>query len=100
MTVYVDDMRIPARVGRLAARWSHLMADTDEELHAFAAQLGLRRSWAQYPGTWKSHYDVTDTKRRQAIQMGARPIEYGSQESIALRQRKRELQHQPHGGHK
>lgn len=43
MTVYVDDMPIPAR-------WSHLMADTDEELHRFAASIGLRRSWAQYPG--------------------------------------------------
>lgn len=44
MTVYVDDMRVPARVGRINARWSHLMADTDEELHEFAARLGLRRS--------------------------------------------------------
>jgi hypothetical protein len=97
MTVYVDDMRMPARVGRISARWSHLMADTDEELNAFAAQLGLQRSWAQYPGTWKSHYDVTDAKRHRAIQMGARPIGYGSQESIALLQRKRLRQHQ-HGG--
>lgn len=45
MTVYIDDMRRPARVGRLNAVWSHLMADTDDELHAFAARLGLRRSW-------------------------------------------------------
>lgn len=71
MTVYVDDMRLPARVGRLEARWSHLLADTDEELHAFAASIGLRRSWAQYPGTWKSHYDVTDSKRAEAIRAGA-----------------------------
>lgn len=90
MTVYVDDMRMPARVGRLQARWSHLMADTDEELHAFASQLGLRRSWAQFPGTWKSHYDVTDTKRTQAIAAGAVPIGFGSPESLALTQRKRE----------
>lgn len=43
MTVYVDDIRMPARIGRIDARWSDLMADTDEELHAFAAKLGLRR---------------------------------------------------------
>ena len=92
MTVYVDDMRMPARVGRITAKWSHLTADTDEELHAFAAQLGLQRAWAQYPGTWKAHYDVTDGKRRRAIQMGARPIEYGGEESIALLQRRRQLQ--------
>lgn len=92
MTVYVDDMRMPARVGRIEARWSHLMADTDDELHAFAASIGLRRSWAQYPGTWKSHYDVTDSKRTQAIRAGAVEIGYGSPESIALTRRKRERQ--------
>ncbi|AXH67842.1 hypothetical protein J4T99_gp036 [Mycobacterium phage Bromden] len=84
MTVYVDDMRMPARVGRINARWSHLMADTDAELHAFAFKLGLRRSWAQYPGTWKSHYDVTDTKRREAIKLGAVEIGYMSAESVRL----------------
>ncbi len=84
MTVYVDDMRMPARVGRIQARWSHLMADTDEELHAFAAGIGLRRSWAQHPGTWRSHYDVTDSKRAEAIRAGAVEIGYGSAESLAL----------------
>ncbi len=91
MTVYVDDMRMPARVGRIEARWSHLMADTDVELHAFAASIGLRRSWAQYPGTWKSHYDVTDSKRAEAIRAGAVAIGYGSPQSIALTRRKRQL---------
>ncbi len=89
MTVYVDDMRMKARVGNIEARWSHLMADTDEELHAFAARIGLQRRWAQYPGTWKSHYDVTDSKRRQAIAHGAVPIGYASAEAIALTRRKR-----------
>lgn len=89
MTVYVDDMRMPARVGRFTARWSHLMADADEELHRFAASIGLRRSWAQYPGTWKSHYDLTDSKRAQAIVAGAVQIGYGSPESVALMRRKR-----------
>lgn len=88
MTVYVDDMRMPARVGRINARWSHLMADTDDELHAFARRLGLKRSWAQYPGTWKSHYDVTDTMRDRAIKLGAVPIGYMSQESMDLVHRK------------
>jgi hypothetical protein len=80
MTVYVDDARIPAKVGRISARWSHLFADTQEELHEFAASIGLRRAWFQ-PGKplggrpsrhW--HYDVTDSKREQAIRDGARPI--------------------------
>jgi hypothetical protein len=92
MTVYVDDMRLPARVGRIHERWSHLMADTDAELHAFAAQIGLQRHWAQDPGTWKSHYDVTDAKRSSAIAKGAVPIGYGSPEALALTRRKLDQQ--------
>jgi hypothetical protein len=80
MTVYVDDANIPAevrngtRVHRSA--WSHLTADTQEELHEFAARLGLQREWFQ-PGRpiggkpspfW--HY-VTAGKRAQALAMGA-----------------------------
>lgn len=90
MTVYVDDMRMPARVGRLQARWSHLMADTDEELHAFAARLGLKRSWHQKPGTAISHYDVTDSRRQEALRLGAVPIGYMSRESMDLVRRKRD----------
>jgi hypothetical protein len=77
LTVYVDDIRIPARVGRITARWSHLTVgpgDEIEELHAFAARIGLRRTWFQdkpWPG---AHYDVTDSKRLQAIAAGAVPI--------------------------
>lgn len=73
MTVYVDDMRLPAKVGRIQARWSHLTTDgPDEELHAFAARIGLRRSWFQDdPDPLFRHYDVTDTKRRAAIAAGA-----------------------------
>jgi hypothetical protein len=81
MTVYVDDARIPASV-RNGSRthtstWCHLTADTQEELHAFAAQLGLKRSYFQ-PGKpiggkpspfW--HYDVTAGKRVQAVALGA-----------------------------
>lgn len=87
MTVYVDDLGMPARVGGLSGRWSHLIADTPEELHAFAARLGLRRAWFQdptvtgkpkaTPGTrvaenW--HYDVTASKRALALRLGAVPV--------------------------
>lgn len=81
MTVYVDNARIPARVGRIRARWSHLFADTQEELHAFALSIGLKRTWFQ-PGRpvngrpsrhW--HYDVTESKRQAAIAAGAKPLD-------------------------
>jgi hypothetical protein len=78
MTVYVDDWRQRARVGRITARWSHLTVgpgDDLEELHVFAACIGLRRSWFQdqpWPRAhYDVHYDVTDSKRQQAIAAGA-----------------------------
>jgi hypothetical protein len=85
MTVYVDNARIPARVGRISGRWSHLTADDRDELHRFAGRLGLARGWfqtckrspscrpAQRCVHW--HYDVTDSKRAAAIAAGAQPID-------------------------
>lgn len=49
MTVYVDDAMIVATVGRLTSRWSHLIADDQAELHAFAARFGVRLAWFQDP---------------------------------------------------
>jgi hypothetical protein len=75
MTVFVDDFRVQARVGRLSARWSHLTVEPDgdlAELHAFAARIGLKRSWFQGPPKHRHpHYDVTESKRQEAIAAGA-----------------------------
>ncbi len=65
MAVYVDDARIPWR-GR---HWSHLVADSPEELHRAAAELGLRREWAQDKGR-TLHYDLPDELRERAIELG------------------------------
>jgi hypothetical protein len=77
MTVYVDDMLMEATVGRLTSRWSHMMADSTDELVAFAKRLGLRPAWIQHPGTWEEHFDLTEGKRLQAIGLGAMAIECG-----------------------
>jgi hypothetical protein len=74
VTVYVDDMLLEARVGRITSRWSHLTADTKDELHAFAAKLGLQRRWFQDKPRGHWHYDVTEGKRLQAIRLGAEMI--------------------------
>ena len=95
VTVYVDDMRRLVTIGQLNARWSHLTADTERELHEFAARLGLSRRAAQFPGTWKSHYDVTDLTRELAMEFGAVAIGYRSTEALAMLRRKREL-HPPY----
>lgn len=75
MSVYVDDACIEAKLGRWPAKWSHLTADSDEELHAFAVDvLGLRREWFQPNKLGRieaNHYDVTVTKRKEAIRLGA-----------------------------
>ena len=72
MTVYVDHAFAAGDWGR----WSgggHLQADTVDELHAFAQQLGLRQQWFQsQPGrAEKDHYDLTAAGRIKAIELGA-----------------------------
>lgn len=56
MTVYVDDMR--ASYGRMVM--CHMIADSDDELHAMAAQIGVARRWHQ-----------ALSKRALAVQFGA-----------------------------
>ncbi len=73
MTVYVDHAAISATIGRYRpAKWSHLMADTVEELHEFARQIGLHREWFQDHPRFP-HYDVTETRRKAALAAGAVP---------------------------
>lgn len=88
MTVYVDNMRRPARVGRTSANWSHLFADTPAELRRFVERLGLRREWLQHGGTHREHYDVTDTVRKKALDLGAVAIGYPSQVGRLLEARR------------
>lgn len=66
MAVYVDNCCLSWR-GKL---WCHLVADTLEELHSFARQLGLKRSWFQ-DKTRYPHYDVTTSVREKALAIGA-----------------------------
>ena len=54
--VPIDLMTAPSCFrGRLA---SHLCADTEEELRAYAVKIGMKESWIQYPGTPRVHYDL------------------------------------------
>jgi hypothetical protein len=66
VTVYVDDAVTLWR----GHRWAHLMADTLDELHAFAQRLGLRRDKFQ-DKTSGAHYDVPAPLRDEAIDLGA-----------------------------
>lgn len=78
MTVYVDDMyKLP--IGKFRRmKMSHMIADTEPELHAMAVKIGIARKWFQDPKTMPKvshpHYDICMSKREMAIKLGARAI--------------------------
>lgn len=76
MTVYVDNARRP--YGRMMM--CHMMADSEGELHAFAAAIGCERDWFQ-----GDHYDLPLFRRKRAVENGAREID--KREMVAMRRR-------------
>jgi hypothetical protein len=74
--VYIDELKASLR----SKCWPydqacHMFADTDAELHLFAARLGLRRAWFQDHKRLR-HYDLTKGKRAKAVRMGAREVDF------------------------
>ena len=65
MTVYVDNYR--AKFGRMVM--CHMAADNLEELHEMALKIGMKKEWFQ-----KDHYDVSLSRRKLAIQFGAKEV--------------------------
>jgi hypothetical protein len=76
MTVYVDDMK--AEFAKMVM--CHMIADSDDELHLMADQLGISRSHHQAPPKHHSHYDIAQSKRALAVKLGAVEI---SQRALA-----------------
>lgn len=73
--VYVDEIMSCLQSGNWPYdRACHLVADSVEELHAFAERLGLRRSWFQSKSDLP-HYDLTTGMRFKAIRLGAIEID-------------------------
>lgn len=87
MPVYVDDMHLypMGQFGRM--KMSHLLADTDEELHAMADKIGVARRWHQAPPRHDSHYDIALSKRAQALAHGAISITLRQASAMNLRRR-------------
>ena len=84
MSVYVDDMRAPVDRMKLC----HMLADTDEELHAMADRIGVSRRWHQAPPKAStSHYDISLSKRAMAVQAGAIEITWRQAGEIAKARR-------------
>lgn len=69
MTAYIDDMYLHP-MGKLGGmKMSHMIADTEAELHALAGKIGVSRKHFQ-----NGHYDVCLEKRDLAIGFGAQPV--------------------------
>ncbi|MBT8489699.1 MAG: DUF4031 domain-containing protein [Deltaproteobacteria bacterium] len=62
---------ITTPAARHGNRWSHMFADDIGELHLFARGIGLKREYFQDKPIFP-HYDVTPSKRNQAILRGAK----------------------------
>jgi hypothetical protein len=103
--IVVDELRtyppeaIKPAARRYGNRWCHMLTDgSKEELHAFAAKLGLSRSSFQEHATlW--HYDLVPSKRLLALRLGAQEVPAAVwlkgawlQERIVQGQQKREQQ--------
>jgi hypothetical protein len=69
-------------------KWAHLLADDTDELHRFAARLGIHRaSYQGPPRTSVPHYDLTPYERHRAIALGA--IACSREEIVAIVRRTR-----------
>lgn len=69
--IYVDSLSpcVPNKNWRWKES-SHLIADTEEELHSFALKIGLKREWFQNHSRLP-HYDLTANRRKIAVEHGA-----------------------------
>ncbi len=83
MTVYVDDAFIPYR----SMLMCHMIADTEDELHAMAAKIGIQRKWYQAKSSIP-HYDISKGKRDLAVGFGAKEVT--GQELVKIARGKKE----------
>ena len=86
MSVYVDP--VMEHGGSKTFRWPrscHMYADTLEELHWMARQIGMKRAWFQYKERLP-HYDLVPTRRKMAVERGA--IEHTREQMVEFMRRR------------
>ncbi len=70
MAVLVDELREYPYVRWTVKHWCHMVSDASfDELHAFAAALGIPRERFQ-----RDHYDLPPIMRARAVAQGAEPV--------------------------
>ena len=68
MAILVDELREYPDVALPFTTWCHMATDGElDELHAFAARLGLRRRWFQ-----RDHYDLPPARAPRRASRSAR----------------------------
>lgn len=76
MAIYVDEMvnnlwKIRGRIVKNCHMWSD--KDT-EELLEFAERIGLKRKWLQTSRKGLIHFDLVESRRKRALELGAIPL--------------------------
>lgn len=81
--VYVDNMN--AKFGNMVM--CHMIADTTEELLEMADKIKVQRKWIQYPNDYKEHFDICLTKKKKAIEFGAKEITWRQLGEMTMKRR-------------
>ena len=68
--IYIDDFN--ASFGRM--KMCHMLADTQEELIEMAEKIGVNKKWIQDAGSYNEHFDNCLSKKKKAIELGAKEI--------------------------
>lgn len=78
LTTYLKQQASPfAQRYGTHVKWCHLFADDIQELHQFSLKLGLQSTWFQNKPKFP-HYDIVQSKRQQAILLGAQEVDLRS----------------------
>lgn len=64
--IYIDR---PRSYNHKRKRYSHLIADSIDELHSFASNNGIKRHWFH-----KDHYDIREEEFQRLVDCGAKII--------------------------
>ena len=84
--IYIDSMN--AKYRRMTM--CHMLADSEEELLDMAKKIGVNTKWIQYPGTYKCHFDICNSKKVKALELGAIEITYSELKQL-LRRKKNDM---------
>ena len=75
MIIVDPTIKYPKARGIFKGGSCHMTSTTGpDELHEFAARIGLKRNWFQYRSGRGSHYDLVPSKRALAVALGAKEV--------------------------